>query len=927
MAKQQNGKWPAHIITEYMTETLRIHLLGSFEIYREGLLLTNQDWRSQQTRTICKILLARRRQVVTSDQIIEILWPDDLPESARHRLYVRISQLRSALRSGKFLLQTVDGGYIFNPDETCWLDVEAFQSWIAEGFHYQEAGQQPQAIHAYEQARQLYRGDFFAEDLYTDWTFAGREFYREQLLTLLIELSECYAQQGRYRLAIARAQDALARDPLRETIYVRLMLYHYYTGERAQALRIFDRCCEELADELTVAPLDSTVYLAKQIRAGTLWTSVDAPRYPPPIYEGRLFEVPYVLSETPFVGREREYAWLVEQWQDESKRVILIEGEAGIGKSRLAVTFAGYIAAQGARVLSARVLSTEHTPFAPLIQALRPLLTCSTLAKLTPITLAALVVLFPEIDEYVDNLPQLPGLPSEGARQRLYQAVSALAALCASPPTLLLFDDAHRLDVASVEMLARLTESFQILLSYRSEETPPDHPIRNVFGSATRRLEPLPAASVEALIRQLAGHDLPEIAAVINAHTGGNPLFVVALLQHMFETGQLYVCSGGGWGLTHDEAPSLPFTVAETIETRLRRLNRSQRRILDLAAVLGGEFDFALLREASQQPEGVLLTTLDELMDVALIIEPRSLGRSEFAITHDRYTEVAYATLPNVRRKQVHRQAAHAIENLYVRRLTAYYPALADHYGKAEDTAREAHYAALAGEQAAAQFSHAEALHYLCRALELTPKDEIAQRAHLLLAREEVYDSLGDRQSQKDDLDALNAFSEHMDTRQRAEMSLHQAAYEWILGNDAMAEATIAETIALAVACGATDLEAAAYLLKGRGDKDQSIARMDLGRARVLAQQDDLRPMEGDIVRCLGNACFWQSNYAESKAYFKEALTIHREVGDLLGELSALNNLGFCRRSWVNPKVQWFFTSRRWSFATKLGIGWPRGCC
>ena len=910
-----------------MTETLRIHLLGSFEIYREGLLLTNQDWRSQQTRTICKILLARRRQVVTSDQIIEILWPDDLPESARHRLYVRISQLRSALRSGKFLLQTVDGGYIFNPDETCWLDVEAFQSWIAEGFHYQEAGQQPQAIHAYEQARQLYRGDFFAEDLYTDWTFAGREFYREQLLTLLIELSECYAQQGRYRLAIARAQDALARDPLRETIYVRLMLYHYYTGERAQALRIFDRCCEELADELTVAPLDSTVYLAKQIRAGTLWTSVDAPRYPPPIYEGRLFEVPYVLSETPFVGREREYAWLVEQWQDESKRVILIEGEAGIGKSRLAVTFAGYIAAQGARVLSARVLSTEHTPFAPLIQALRPLLTCSTLAKLTPITLAALVVLFPEIDEYVDNLPQLPGLPSEGVCQRLYQAVSALAALCASPPTLLLFDDAHRLDVASVEMLARLTEFFQILLSYRSEETPPDHPIRNVFGSATRRLEPLPAASVEALIRQLAGHDLPEIAAVINAHTGGNPLFVVALLQHMFETGQLYVCSGGGWGLTHDEAPSLPFTVAETIETRLRRLNRSQRRILDLAAVLGGEFDFALLREASQQPEGVLLTTLDELMDVALIIEPRSLGRSEFAITHDRYTEVAYATLPNVRRKQVHRQAAHAIENLYVRRLTAYYPALADHYGKAEDTAREAHYAALAGEQAAAQFSHAEALHYLCRALELTPKDEIAQRAHLLLAREEVYDSLGDRQSQKDDLDALNAFSEHMDTRQRAEMSLHQAAYEWILGNDAMAEATIAETIALAVACGATDLEAAAYLLKGRGDKDQSIARMDLGRARVLAQQDDLRPMEGDIVRCLGNACFWQSNYAESKAYFKEALTIHREVGDLLGELSALNNLGFCRRSWVNPKVQWFFTSRRWSFATKLGIGWPRGCC
>jgi DNA-binding SARP family transcriptional activator/Tfp pilus assembly protein PilF len=875
-----------------MTEPLRIHLLGPFEILREEHPITNQDWRSQQTRTICKILLARRGQVVTSDQIIEILWPDDSPESARRRLHVRISQLRNALGSGKSLLQTVDGGYLFSPDETCWLDVDAFQTRIADGFRYQEVGQQPQAIRAYEQARQLYRGDFLAEDLYTDWTFAGREFYRERFLILLIELSECYAQQGRYRLAIARAQEALARDPLRETIYVRLMLYHYYAGERTQALRVFEHCCQVLAAELSVAPLDSTIHLEEQIRAGTLWGNADAPRYPPPIYEGRLFEVPYILSETPLVGRKREYAWLVEQWQDKAQRVILLEGEAGIGKSRLVEAFAGYIASRGTRVLRARVSPTKQAPFAPLITALHPLLTSSALAKLTPTTLAALALLFPEINALLDDLPRLPKLPSDGERQRLYQAISALAAVCASPPTLLLVDDAHRLGAASAEMLARLTDSFQILLSFRSEETSSEHPIRTVLRGTTRLLEPLTPDGVQTLIRQLAGQELPEIAAEISAQTGGNPLFVVALLQHMFETGQLYVDAGGGWGLALDEALSLPPTVRETIEARLRRLNRAQRRILDLAAVLGGEFDFALLRTASQQPEDDLLSTLDELMDVALITEPRSLGRGEFAIAHDRYTEVVYATLPNVRRKQMHRQAAQAIEGLYSENLSTYFPALADHYGKAENPECEAHYAALAGEQAVAQFSHATALRYLSRALALTSPDEIAARVRLLLAREKVYDLLGDRQPQKDDLDALNALSVHLDTRQRAEISLRQAAYGWILEKDALAQAAIAQTIALAQACGAADLEAGAYLLKARAATDQSLARQDLGQARTLAQQDDLRPLEGDIVRCLGNACFWQSNYAESKAYFEEALAIHREVGDLRGELSVLNNLG-----------------------------------
>lgn len=875
-----------------MPHILRLHLLGPFEIIREGQPLTHADWHSQQTRTIYKILLARQGEVVTSDQLMEILWPADDPTDARRRLHVRISQLRRALGAGKSCLQTVDGGYLFQPDETCWLDVNEFKTRISEGDRYQEAGQQREAIRAYEQARQLYRGDFLAEDLYADWAFAARENYRERFLTLLIELAESYAQQGRYRLALARAREAQARDPLRESIAVRLMLYHYYVGERPQALRAFERCRQLLAAELAIPPLESTQHLAEQIRAGTLWTSTTAPRYPPPIYAGRLFEVPYVLSEMPLVGRAREYAWLIAQWQAPARHVILLEGEAGIGKTRLAEAFAGYAVSQGTRLLRAHLTPAGRAPLAPLRAALRPLFTEPALAPLKPASRAALAALFPEVRTHEETLPPLPNLPPEAARQRLYSALTEFAAANAAPPTLLWVDDAHRLSSPVLELLTCLADSWPLLLTYRQEETPPGHPLRQIAGAAVLQLEPLSPVSVQTLLYQLAGLEMPALATQISTQSGGQPLFVVALLQHLFETGQLYVDAHGNWGQTGELTLSLPPTIRAAIETRLQRLPRGPRRLFDLIAVLGGEFDFGLLQAASKEPEETLLADVDELITATLLTEPRQQGRPEFALTHERYAEVAYATLPGVRRRQLHRQAAEALETHYAENLPAYYSALAEHYDKAEKFERTAHYATLAGEQAAAQFDNAAALRFLDRALELTPVKNPASRARLLLAREKIHDLQGARHPQEADLFELEALASHLPARPQAEITLHRAAFEWIMGHDAAAEIALTTTIRLARAAAAQDLAARAYLLKGRAARDQALAQQDLTQAQRLARTTGQRALEGEIVRALGNSCFWQGRYVESRTHFEVALAIHREVSDLRGELSALNNLG-----------------------------------
>ncbi|MCA9972774.1 MAG: winged helix-turn-helix domain-containing protein [Anaerolineales bacterium] len=348
---------------------LDLYLFGAFEVARNGRLLTASDWRSQQNRTILKVLAAHDGQVVTSEQLLDVLWPGDASPAARRRLHVRISQLRALLADGGAApaVETVKGGYRFSRENGSWLDVAAFEALARQGSAALEARALETAVAAFESARALYRDDFLVEDLYESWTVARREQLREQHLTLLVELAESYAQQGRFRQAIACCHDALTADAYREPVYVRLMLYHYYAGEQAQALRIFARCRDLLQRELAVAPLPATVALMAQIRDGTLWAQADAPRYPPPAYSGRLFAVPYSLGNPPLVGRAREYAWLVERWRDPAARVVLVEGEAGIGKTRLVQALLGYAQAGGVAARQLRVDPAGEPPHAALL--------------------------------------------------------------------------------------------------------------------------------------------------------------------------------------------------------------------------------------------------------------------------------------------------------------------------------------------------------------------------------------------------------------------------------------------------------------------------------------------------------------------------------------------------------------------------------
>jgi len=243
---------------------LTIRLLGRFRVWRKDELIPPEAWPTQKCKTLLKILLTERGHVVQRDRLLELLWPDLAPDSARGSLHVAISQLRRLLEPGlerpghSHFVLTRSGGYLLEPGEDCWIDVDAFWEALNRGKHWAERGEWGPAVASFRAAEDLYHGDYLQEDLYEAYTVAPRERLREAYLTCLSELAHCCARLGEFEEAVAACERLLARDRVRESAYRQLMTYHYRRGERDQAVRAFERCRTTLAETLGVAPMPQT---------------------------------------------------------------------------------------------------------------------------------------------------------------------------------------------------------------------------------------------------------------------------------------------------------------------------------------------------------------------------------------------------------------------------------------------------------------------------------------------------------------------------------------------------------------------------------------------------------------------------------------------------------------------------------------------
>lgn len=554
-----------------------------------------------------------------------------------------------------------------------------------------------------------YGGDLLP-DCYDDWVLEERRRLRAMAGEALDRLATAAERRGDARGALAHATARLELDPLWEPAHQRLMRAHAQLGNRGEALRVYHRCAEVLQAELGVEPDPSTRRVYEQVRGG------DGAPSPGP--GGGALAASAVL-----VGRASELAEAVSVWDEAASgraRLLLVTGEPGVGKTRLAEELARVVRPQATIGRARAYEAAGRLPWGPVTEWLRTPEIRSSLARVAPAWRAELEVLLPELGDGQAGREHRQGLGAgagadPAARRRLFDAI-AEALPTADRPLLLVIDDLQWCDRDTLELIGFLLSSrpaspLLVAGTARDEEITDGHPLTSVVGGLGRNdavrelaLAPLDPAGTMELARRLTAAELsPHDADRFWRETAGNPLFVVEASRAISTRGGP---SPSGW---------LAPTIRSTINSRLDRLSDVARPVAELAAVWGRQFSLDALAAAGEGDEGETSDAVDELWRRRIVRE----RHGSYDFTHDTIREVAYGQLGPARRRQLHCRVADALSARHGTEPGPHSAELAGHLEAAGRTteAAEAHRHAAA--HAAAVFALDEAIASARRGLAL----------------------------------------------------------------------------------------------------------------------------------------------------------------------------------------------------------------
>jgi class 3 adenylate cyclase len=484
---------------------------------------------------------------------------------------------------------------------------------------------------------------------------------------------------------------------------------------------------------------------------------------------GPVLPMPGLLSKAGriFVGRNEERDRLLGLWKEATageRRLALLGGEPGIGKTRLAIELAGQVRELGGVVLAGRCDEDLGVPYQPFVEALRHYVSCAPERRLGRYA-GDLARLLPELPDLVDGLPEPLRSDPETERYRLFDAlVGWLSDVSAEVPVLLVLDDLHWAAKPTLLLLRhvlRSPEPLRLLVvgTYRDSEVGRGHPLSDLLaelwrdGGAERlALSGLDAAGVTAFIEAAAGHSLDdeegqELPGLVWRETEGHPFFVAEVLRHLSESRAIEQ-QDGRWIVRADLGQlRIPEGVRDVVGRRLSLLNESTNQLLAVASVVGLEFDAAVVEQAGGAGLDELLAALEEATHARLLVE---VSGARYRFAHALIRATLYDELTGARRVALHRRVAQAIELLHGRALDDHLPALAHHWAQAAapaaDTVKAIDYATRAGDRALAQLAPDEAMAYYRQALELLdvaePDDGL--RIRLLIGLGEAQRQVGD---------------------------------------------------------------------------------------------------------------------------------------------------------------------------------------
>jgi DNA-binding SARP family transcriptional activator len=870
--------------------------------------------------------LAVTEQSHTRDALAGLLWPEYSQSRARAALRRTLSSLGKARAEGWL---HADRESVDLDNDTIWVDVTRFHDLLGrcKEHGHPESEVCPECLPLLTEAVALYREDFMASFglrdsvAFDDWQFYQSESLRRELAGALERLARGRGALGEWEEAVAHARRWLAMDTLHEPAHRLLMALYAWSDQRAAALRQYRECVRVLGQELGVAPLEETTLLYRAIQENDLPPRPTLAEYRSPAGRGQealkspLLETSREVPRSPgnpLVGRDPEWEALLGSYRavaDEG-HVVVIEGEAGIGKTRLAEDFVANVRAAGATAITARCYAGEkNLAYGPFVEGLSATLGKDVTDRLEGLPAGSLqeaARLLPDLADLSPDSPPAPPLDTPGARSRFFGEVVRvlLTVLDGPPPGVLFLDDLHWADDASLSLLTYLVRRLDdkpifVLLTWRAEEVHEGHLLRELLAEARRSgrattltLERLPPASVEELV----GHAVPGagmLGSRLSDESEGLPLFLTEYLTAV-EKGELDL---------GDEAWTLPGGVQDLLRTRLLTVGETAGQVLAAAAVVGRSFDFDTVRAASGRSEEETLTALEELMSRGLIREVGSAagGTPTYDFDHDKLRTLVYEETSLARKRLLHRRAAVALAaQTRGREADPLAGQIARHHRLAGQDGDAAHYHRLAGDYARNLHANSDALTHYEEALALGHPDAAA-----------LHEAIGDLRTRAGEYGAaLSSYEAAASSAGQGGLSViehkignvHARRGERDLARSHYESALEALGDPAEEAAGGLARLYADWSLLSHGQDERDEATGFARRALELAEgTGDTRSL-AQAHNMLGILAGRSGDQDAALRHLKESLDLAETLGDSDVKVAALNNLALAREHGGNSE-------------------------
>ena len=715
---------------------LEIRLFGQPDIRYDGVPV--KFAKRSATLAMLALLVLKGGRALSRESLAFTLFPDSDENAA-------LAELRRYLYLANKALPAKDGDqWIVGDAETIrWNDLgDAFVDVV----EFERCADAPEKR---QHAVDLYAGDLL-ENVYDDWVLADRERLRTRYFALLDELIDRYRADRNLSAAIGCAKRVLSGDPWREDAVRALIALRYESGDTAGALAEYDRFAKRLRDELAIAPMPETVAVRQSIlRQEAIPGTV--PSVPPHAREERR-----AVSILPFVGRQKELAFLNSAWRRAARGtagLVVIAGEAGVGKTRLTAELARTVATEGGRVFVGTTSSPESMPYQAIVEALRSGLPLLLARQISPERRTVLAPLLPELRDPDITDVRFSETSEERATARVYEALSFAVRGLASPrPLLLVLEDVHWAGSATIEALGGVFRDayrspMLVVATCRLEETPIGHPLRTLQRSLHAQpgvdeleLERFDEQHVGELVERIEGlrERGGEVARSLYLQCEGNPLFLEGAIGMMLENREPQLESA---------------TLSGVIAKRIERLGIEGRSVAEIAAVAGSGCSVALIREVSNLSSTAIARGLDELLEHRILREAGARSGYDYVFGHHLIADAVYSEIEPAFRQQRHFRIAECLEAVCESNATASPREIARHYEAAGANERAANWYLSAARAAAAVHAHGDVIELATRALTNAGSDAL-RRASLEI-RERARSRRGDRDGQREDIDAL----------------------------------------------------------------------------------------------------------------------------------------------------------------------------